>query len=47
MTITHNKWRTRRVSLDGAPNDFLARYVIWHAAARAGVRVTGGTGVGG
>jgi hypothetical protein len=44
MAISHQKWRTRRVSLDGAPNDFLARYVIGYAASRTGVRITGGTG---
>jgi hypothetical protein len=31
----------RQVKLDGAPNDLMARYVLWHAAARAGVAVTG------
>ena len=46
MTITHHKWRTRKVALDGAPNDFLARYVIGYAASRAWVRITGGTSAG-
>jgi hypothetical protein len=41
LTISYSKWRTRKVSLDGAPNDFLARYLLCHAAARAGVAVTG------
>jgi hypothetical protein len=44
IAISHDKGRTRRVSLDGAPNDFLARYVIGYAASRTGVRITGGTG---
>jgi hypothetical protein len=44
ITITHHKWRTRKVSLDGAPNDFLARYVIGYAASRTGVRITGRNG---
>jgi hypothetical protein len=46
MTISYGKGRTRRVPLDGAPNDFLARYVIGYAASRTGVRITGGTSAG-
>lgn len=46
VTITQHKGRTKRVSLDGAPNDCLARYVIGYAASRTGVRITGGTGAG-
>jgi len=37
-TTTKTPWET---ALDGAPNDFLARFVIAHAARRAGVVVTG------
>ena len=37
LTITPHSGRPRSVSLDGAPNDFLAGYVIGHAA-RAGRR---------
>jgi hypothetical protein len=46
MSISYSKWRTKKVSLDGAPNDFLARYVIGYAASRTGVRITGGTSAG-
>jgi hypothetical protein len=37
-TTTRASWET---ALDGAPNDFLARFVIAHAARRAGAVVTG------
>jgi hypothetical protein len=37
-TTTRAHWET---ALKGAPNDFLARYVITHAARRAGAAVTG------
>jgi hypothetical protein len=40
LTITPHSGRARSVSLDGAPNDFLAGYVIAHAAGQAGVVVT-------
>ena len=36
LTITPQSGRARPVSLDGAPNDFLAGYVIAHAAGQAG-----------
>ncbi len=37
LTITPRTRAPRNVKLDSAPNDLLARYVIAHAAARAGV----------
>jgi hypothetical protein len=37
--MTKTPWET---ALDAAPNDFLARLVITHAARRAGVLVSGG-----
>jgi hypothetical protein len=40
LTITPQSGRARPVSLDGAPNDFLAGYVIAHAAGQAGVVVS-------
>jgi hypothetical protein len=40
VTVTQGTWRKRRIELDGAPNSFLARYLIGHAAARAGVAAT-------
>jgi hypothetical protein len=41
LTITPRKGPARNVKLNGAPNDILAWYVLAHAAARAGVTVTG------
>jgi hypothetical protein len=46
MSISYRKWRTKKISLDGAPNDFLARYVIGYAASRTGVHITGGASAG-
>jgi hypothetical protein len=40
LTITPQSGRARSVSLDGAPNDFLAGYVIAHAAGQVGVAVS-------
>jgi hypothetical protein len=42
LTITPRSGRARPVSLDGAPNDFLAGPVIEHAAQRAGVELSVG-----
>jgi hypothetical protein len=40
VTVTQGTRRKRRIKLDDAPNSFLARYLIAHAAARAGVAAT-------
>ena len=40
VTVTHDAGRRKRIQLDGEPNSFLARYLIAHAAARAGVAET-------
>jgi hypothetical protein len=40
VTVLRKTGLPKEISLDGAPNDFLARFVITHAARRVGVPVS-------